>query len=104
MDLYSSRNELIEAQGGSEGLNSEHYKNLIKQKNYQNSIAATYGEEAKKYKAEMDKAKKIFGADSNEYKQAEATYNGMIQKQYEASASAEAITRSRIHPKTMDGR
>lgn len=93
VDLYSSRNELIEAQGGSEGLNSEHYKNLIKQKNYQNSIAATYGEEAKKYKAEMDKAKKIFGADSNEYKQAEATYNGMIQKQYEASASAEELSK-----------
>ena len=93
VDLYSSRNELIEAQGGSEGLNSEHYKNLIKQKDYQNSIAATYGEEAKKYKAEMDKAKKIFGADSNEYKQAEAAYNGMIQKQYEASTSAEELSK-----------
>lgn len=93
VDLYSSRNELIEAQGGSEGLNSEHYKNLIKQKDYQNSIAATYGEEAKKYKAEMDKAKKIFGADSNEYKQAEAAYNGIIQKQYEASTSAEELSK-----------
>lgn len=84
VDLYSSANEVIEARGGSEGLNSTHYKNLVNQKNYQSSIASTYGEEAKKYKSEMNKAKKIFGANSNEYKQAEAAYNGMLQKQNEA--------------------
>lgn len=93
VDLYSSANEVIEARGGSEGLNSTHYKNLVNQKNYQSSIASTYGEEAKKYKSEMNKAKKIFGANSNEYKQAEAAYNGMLQKQNEAIVSYEELNK-----------
>lgn len=93
VDLYSSANEVIEARGGSEGLNSTHYKNLVNQKNYQSSIASTYGEEAKKYKSEMDKAKKIFGANSNEYKQAEAAYNGMLQKQNEATVAYEELNK-----------
>lgn len=93
VDLYSSANEVIEARGGSEGLNSAHYKNLVNQKNYQSNIASTYGEEAKKYKSEMDKAKKIFGADSNEYKQAEASYNGMLQKQNEAIVAYEELNK-----------
>lgn len=93
VDLYSSANEVIEARGGSEGLNSQHYKNLLKQKDYQSSLSSNYASEAKKYKTEMDKAKKVFGANSNEYKQAQAAYNGILQKQNESIAAYEELNK-----------
>ena len=90
-EIYSSSNDLIKASGGSEGTNSTYYKNLLSQRSKQVTQTSTLQQEKNAYAKELKTAKKRFGSNSNEAREAQIKYNEIVKELNDSKTAYEDL-------------
>lgn len=90
-EIYSSSNDLIKASGGSEGTNSTYYKNLLFQRSKQATQTSTLQQEKNAYAKELKTAKKRFGSNSNEAREAQIKYNEIVKELNDSKTAYEDL-------------
>ena len=90
-EIYSSSNDLIKSSGGSEGINSTYYKNLISQRSKQAVQTSTLQQEKNAYAKELKTAKKRFGSNSNEAREAQIKYNEIVKELNDSKTAYEDL-------------
>ena len=90
-EIYSSSNDLIKSNGGSEGANSTYYKNLLSQRSKQAAQTSTLQQEKNAYAKELKTAKNRFGSNSNEAREVQIKYNEIIKELNDSKTAYEDL-------------